>query len=320
MSDEFLRRLAERASEIDLLERWPKTQAEATEEGKHKRHHHKEDSESDSESDTDMEESKQSIQSMGDAAPYMFQKRLTIESTWKKDEDGTTWQRHMSSFYRRPCHTVSCKLYRIMPDDFVHCIWISPNRKTYGPPLRHVLEHNGDAIPIPLCRDLHYCYRHDEPDRAKDEPYISDVLTKRIQRIIPYDMSFQHLTLTIKETDIVFSEAPREGGPWQPLRSCTDFFCRSDFEHVASKDSNTPNPASQRDGPPPNGTSKKPLSISVAPDSAVARAIREVTGGQSHYLAQNVTSRMVTRPPDGVITQKSIQLLSSHVLAAIRYS
>ena len=307
ISEEFLQRLAARASEIDLLERWPKAvQENETKKKKKSRHHEDSSNESDASESTDSESEREdlgrvAVPSMGDATPYMYQKRLTMLSMTKKTPQGTLLQRHLSSFYRRPCHTVSCKLHQIMPNEFVHCIFINPERRTYGPPLRYLIEADGPALAIPLSRELHRTYLSPVEQTKVGTIHYSDLLARRIRRIIPYDLSFQHLKMEQQETQLVVSNNSIQQG----IKSCSDFFCRSDFEHSGngvSKSSFSSN--------------KTSLVVAVNPDSPIAVAITQLAPkGSKSYSVPNVFSRMITRPVDGKITEDSIKLLSQHVLS-----
>lgn len=125
---------------------------------------------------------------LGEALPYAFQRRILSESRFVIDvTTHMRFERHVSPFYRRLAHSCSDMLKRISPGVFDHMIWVAPKRLTYGPTLREFLEDGtGDeALPIPL-GNLSDAYM-----RTNEQ---QDAMHHMMRRVIPYDLSFGHIT------------------------------------------------------------------------------------------------------------------------------
>lgn len=275
LSEETLQRIAERASMVEVLQRWPKP--------KEHRHRHR--------GQTLYQEQ---VSSMGSASPYMFQKRILVKDSFKVNvSSGRRTPRHLTGFGRRIIDTVSFTLNGIDPSLFGHMRWVCPSTETYGPPARLFLDGDSDDIvPLPLPASLRFAYLLDDEGRRSQE--MEDIFMKYMRRIIPY------APFTFSDDG---SATASVGSAASFLCSSTAFSGRAFFCHDHSKDILS----SVR----PSATGE--LVVHVPSDGAVATSMKHMFGPTRREWSTTVRSRIVAQSQAGVTSSAQIESIWRHI-------
>lgn len=283
LSVETLQRLAERASMIEVLQRWPKPR-------EHKHQHR---------SQTLYQEQ---VASMGSASPYMFQKRVLVRDSFKVDMNcGRKTARHLTSFGRRIIDTYSLTLSGIDATVFGHMRWVCPSKGTYGPPIRLFLDNDSnDIVPVPLPASVRFAYLLDENGQRSRE--VEEAFMKMMRRLIPY----APFTFAGESSNaIVASNAASPSTPFSSSRAAFSgraFFCHDHSKDVLSR----ARPASLEGSE---------LVVRVPADGAVASAMRCLFGSKRRDWSTTVRSRLVAQSPTGMTSSEQIQSIWQHISA-----
>lgn len=276
LSEETLQRIAERASMIEVLQRWPRPQ-------EHKHRHS---------SQTLYQEQ---MRSMGNAAPYMFQKRILVRDSYKNAS-----ARHLTGFGRRSATGASYTL-NCMNKIFGHLYCVCPSKKTHGPPVRLFLDNNcDDAVYVPVPTSITTAYLLDENGQRSQE--LEDAFMKVVKRFIPYSSFPGDDKSTASSAASALAASSSSSSSF--VNSGMSFGGRPFLCHDHSKDVlSRAHPAA------PVGE----LVVRVPPNGAVAETMRKLYGPQRREWATTVRSRIISQGRAGITSSDQIEAIWRHV-------